>query len=318
MDTFRWRRGPRRGFTLIELLVVIAIIALLVALLLPAVQQVREAARKNQCQDHLHNLGIALHSYEAAFQRFPPGWIGVSAGRHDMFGSNGFAWGTMLLPFAEQKPLYDRLDTRRPIVDPVNVEFLRTPLAVFICPSDPQPETWEIGDEHDPSTKLATLASANYVGVFGSGPNQPGGRDLEDCHDLWHVSGVGAHCRSNGLLYHNSSLRMSDITDGTSNTFAIGERLTIPYGTTRTHNSTWSGVIPDGEEAMARVLGVTDHTPNSNNAMTPHLDDFSSYHPGGVQFVNCDGHVVFISENINLELYQWLSTVGNGEVAQVP
>jgi prepilin-type N-terminal cleavage/methylation domain-containing protein len=311
------RQRTSRGFTLIELLVVISIIALLVALLLPAVQQVREAARKAQCQDHLHNLGIALHNYEGSHGRFPPGWIGANRG-HDMFGNNGFAWGAMLLPFCEQKNIYDRLDLRASIVDPVNLPVLRLPIDVFKCPSDTQPEVWDIEEEGNPGNVLATLASANYVGVFGSGPDQPGGQELEDCEADYDANGPGSQCRGNGLLFHNSNIRMANITDGTSHTLGIGERLTVPWGTTDRHHSTWSGVVPEGEEAMARVLGLTDHTVNSNNADHPHLDDFSSRHPGGAHFVNCDGHVRFLSENMHHDTYQWLSTIAGHEVAPLP
>jgi hypothetical protein len=111
---------------------------------------------------------------------------------------------------------------------------------------------------------------------------------------------------------------MADITDGTSNCFAVGERLTTPFGSNSKHHSTWSGVIPEGEESMARILGLTDHTPNSNNSVVPHLDDFSSHHHGGVQFAICDGRTVFISENIDVNTYQWLSTISGGEVARMP
>ena len=310
----------RRGFTLIELLVVIAIIAMLVALLLPAVQQVREAARKSQCQDHLHNMAIALHSYESSFKRFPPGWVGAAGGQHDIYGNNGFAWGSFVLPYIEQKPLYDRINFARSIIDPAHLPLLRTPIDVFLCPSDPQPELWDIEDEHSPGTVLATLATANYVGVFGSGPDLPGGQDLEDCEDDYHNNGPGQQCRGNGLFYHNSSIRVAQITDGLSNTLAVGERLTTPRGTQLKHHSTWAGVVPDGEEAMARVLGLTDHTPNSENAGPGvfHIDDFSSHHPGGVQFATCDGQVRFLSENLNSLVYQWLSTIAGGEAARIP
>ena len=136
----RAERG-RRGFTLIELLVVSAVIAMLISLLLPAVQQVREAARKSQCQNHLHNMAVALHSYESSFKRFPPGWVGAAAGQHDIYGNNGFAWGTFVLPYIEQKPLYDQVNFQRSILDPVHASLLRTPIEVFLCPSDPQSES---------------------------------------------------------------------------------------------------------------------------------------------------------------------------------
>lgn len=299
----------RRGFTLIELLVVIAIIAILIALLLPAVQQAREAARRSACKNNMRQLGLALHNYHDTHTAFPSGWIGATPGvGHDVEGLNGYAWGTMLLPMIEQAPLYNRIDFSLSLIDPANIDLLRQPINVFRCPSDPQPETWEIEEEGSPGTVLAELASANYVAVFGSADTQPGGRELHDCEGL-----VG-QCTGNGMFYHNSKVRMRDLTDGTSSTLAIGERLTIPFGTTDRHHSTWSGVVPEGEEAFARVLGLTDHTPNSNNSTTPHLDDFSSQHPGGVHFVLADGHVRFVSENINEQVYQWLSTIQNGEV----
>ncbi|MEZ6058407.1 MAG: DUF1559 domain-containing protein [Planctomycetaceae bacterium] len=304
----------RRGFTLIELLVVIAIIAILVALLLPAVQSVREAARRSQCQDHLHNLGLGLHNYEGTFKIFPPGWVGATGGQHDVEGDSGFAWGALLLPMIEQKPLYDQLNFEQSILSGTNAPFLRTKIDVFACPSDSHPDNWEIIEEGG-TTVLAQLGSANYIGVFGSGGGQPGGIDLHDCEGL----ALGVQCRSNGLLFHNSGVRMSGIVDGTSSTIVIGERTTIPNAATTDHHSTWSGAIPEGEEAFARILGVCDHNPNSNGSGgVPHLDDFSSRHPGGAHFALGDGHVTFISENINHALYQQLSTIAGGESVQVP
>lgn len=299
----------RRGFTLIELLVVIAIIAILIALLLPAVQQAREAARRTQCRNHLRQMGLALHNYHDSVGKFPSGWIGATDGfGHDVEGMNGFAWGTMILPYIDQGPLYNQLDLTRSILDPPNIGLITRTIEVFRCPSDPQPETWEIEEEGGPGVVLAELASANYVAVFGSGPDQPGGIELHDCE------GLPGQCVSNGAFYHNSSINLRDITDGTSSTLLVGERLTIPFGSGDRHHSTWSGVVPEGEEAFARVLGLTDHTPNSDNSLTPHLDDFSSHHEGGVHFTFGDGHVKFISENIDINLYQHLSTIRGGEV----
>ena len=297
----------RRGFTLIELLVVIAIIAILIALLLPAVQQAREAARRSACKNNMRQLGLALHNYHDTFSAFPPGWIGATAGVADVEGLNGFSWGTMLLPYIEQAPLYNKLRFDRSIIDINNLMLLRQPLTVFRCPSDPQPETWEIVEEGTTSPPLAELATANYVGVFGS-PSGSGGRELEDCE------GFVGQCTGNGMFFHNSRVRMRDITDGTSNTIVIGERVTRPLGATEDTFSTWSGVVPEGEEAFARTLGLVDHPPNAGNHGVIHVDDFSSHHVGGTHFVLGDGHVRFVSENIDENVYQFLSTLSGGEV----
>jgi prepilin-type N-terminal cleavage/methylation domain-containing protein len=296
-----------RGFTLIELLVVIAIIAILVALLLPAVQQAREAARRTQCKNNLKQIGLALHNYHDVHRMFPSGWIGVTNGVPDAHeGTSGFAWGAMLLPFVEQQNLYQALDFNLACNAPANQALIRTTVTSWLCPSDPQPETWFIhfdpGHSHFSSrtilqqhTNLAELATANYVGSFGT-------QDIDHCA---HVSG---ECTSDGIFHHNSDTRLRDITDGTTNTFMVGERRTKPE---LEWFSTWVGAVPHGEDAVARVLGSFDHTPN-HPAL--HLDDFSSHHTGGAQFGLCDGSVHFVSENIDFGVYQSLATIQGGEV----
>ncbi|MBM4076801.1 MAG: DUF1559 domain-containing protein, partial [Planctomycetes bacterium] len=104
------KRKPNRGFTLIELLVVIAIIAVLISLLLPAVQQAREAARRTQCRNNLKQIGLALHNYHDSFTAIPPGWIGVTANVPDIEGTNGFSWAVFLLPSMDQGNLYNRIN----------------------------------------------------------------------------------------------------------------------------------------------------------------------------------------------------------------
>ncbi len=299
----------RRGFTLIELLVVIAIIAVLIALLLPAVQQAREAARRAACKNNMKQLGLALHNYHDSHNTFPAGWIGATSGvGADVEGLNGFGWGTMILPYVDQATLYNQLNFSNSIVDPVNLPQLAQGLAVFRCPSDPQPETWEIEEEASPGTVIAELATANYVAVFGSGPSQPGGLDLHDCE------GLTGQCRGNGIFFHNSRIGLRDITDGSSTTIIVGERMTRPLNSNVNLFSTWSGAIPEGAEAFSRILGVVDHPPNAAHHGTIHQDDFGSYHIGGTQFVLADGHVVFISENIDENVYQHLATRSNNEV----
>jgi len=292
-------RRRRRGFTLIELLVVIAIIAILIALLLPAVQQAREAARRTANRNNLKQIGIALHNYHETHGTFPPGWIGVTQGSPHVEGPSGFGWGAFLLPQLEQKPLYDNLNFSQPLLAPANAIALNTSLPVFRNPNDPSEEFWTINSEST-GAPLAKLPSANYIGNFGT-------LELEDCEGL----APGNTCRGNGMFHHNSSVRFRDVIDGTSNTYHVGERKTRTDVSPEWH-STWVGVVPEGEEAFARILGVADHTVNYVGG---HLDDFSSYHSGGAFFLFVDGRVRFISENMNITVHQALATRAGKEVA---
>jgi prepilin-type N-terminal cleavage/methylation domain-containing protein len=287
----------RRGFTLIELLVVIAIIAILIALLLPAVQQARAAARRTANRNNLKQIGLALHNYHDAHGVFPPGWIGVTQGAAHAVGPSGFGWGAFILPQLEKKPLSDQLDFSQSILAPANALALNTVLPVFRNPNDPSDDFWTINSESS-GTALVRLPSANYIGNFGS-------TELEDCEGL----APGMTCQGNGMFHHNSKIRFRDVKDGTSNTYHVGERKTRTDVAPEWH-STWVGVVPDGQETFARILGSADHTPNYVGA---HLDDFSSYHAGGVFFLFVDGRVRFVSENINLTVHQALATRGRGE-----
>lgn len=296
----------RRGFTLIELLVVIAIIAVLIALLLPAVQQAREAARRTQCKNNLKQIGLALHNYHDTFRVFPPGWIGVDPATRQMSpheGGSGIGWAALILPQMEQGALYNQLNLNVPINDPVNAPWIKTSLSAYLCPSDTAPQiTWDIEEEGSPGTVLATLATANYIAAFGT-------EELDGCENAPGTAPVSAQgqCLGNGSLYHNSRVAIRDITDGTSSTIFVGERKTKPQDGWW---STWVGMVPEGEEAFQRVLGALDHTPN--HPMT-HLDDFSSNHVGGTQFLMADGHVRFVSENIDVYLYKALGTIQGNE-----
>ena len=297
----------RRGFTLIELLVVIAIIAVLIALLLPAVQQAREAARRTQCKNNLKQIGLALHNYHDQFRTFPPGYISVDAATGQMTpldGGSGASWALLILPQIDQSPLYNKFNLNLRIADPVNAPLIKTPLSAFLCPSDPAPtQTWMLTADGNPSQVLAELATANYVAAFGS-------VSLDDCENPVGTAPVTAsgQCVGNGSVFHNSRVKMRDFTDGTSNTVFVGERKTKAADGWW---STWAGMVAGGEEAGQRVLGSMDHRPNHPAA---HFDDFSSPHVGGAQFLMADGHVRFISENIDETLYEALGTISGGEV----
>ena len=192
---------------MIELLAVIAIIGVLVALILPAGQSAREAARRTQCKSNLKQIGLAFHSYHDNFKSFPPGWVGATPGiGHDPFGMNGFGWGTQILPQLDQAQLFRKFDFKKMINDdttsPVtNESLLETTLNVFLCPSDVDQEDWIIVHATG-SHALAKVASCNYIGIYG-------------INDFF--CGPGIQCKDTGPLFQNSAVKTGDILDGTSN-----------------------------------------------------------------------------------------------------
>ena len=250
----------RRAFTLIELLVVIAIIAILVALLLPAVQSAREAARRAQCKNHLKQLALAMHNYHDAQGRFPSGYI----------VDTGWGWGTMLLPFIDQRPLFETLDPsgNMNLSNAALLDQLRTPLTLFQCPSDSHPQ-WNDKSKPEVDAKKE-IAHSNYIGIMGSTLSNPVG---------------------NGTLFQNSSVRMADIMDGTSNTLLFGERDYFKH-----RGSIWGGSTnhPDTNRnfLVTQTANLTQINSSDQNA-------FGSLHPGGAQFAFADGSVRFLSETID-------------------
>src|SRR5262245_36548172 len=183
-------RSPnRRGFTLIELLVVIAIIAILVGLLVPAVQAVREAAARTQCTNNLKQIGLALQNYHDSARSFPPGY----RSNFDVGGNDtgpGWGWASFILPHMEQQPLFASIRFDLPIEDPANSAARVTPLKVYRCPSDTPPSTWtatKYNTGGTPAGSICDVAAANYVGVYGTG--EPG------------VDG-------DGIFYRNSAIRI--------------------------------------------------------------------------------------------------------------
>ena len=183
-------RVSRRGFTIVELLVVITIIGLLVGLLLPAVQAVREAARRMQCQNNLHQIGIAMHNYHAAFRKLPPGGIEV---RPETPRGKQIAWSAMVLPFLEQSAVYSKINFNYAFDHPVNREVAATPIETYLCPSTSRPEVLNRG-------KGAT----DYGGIYGE-------RILTTNYP------------PRGVLIHDQAIRFRDVTDGLTRTLMISE-----------------------------------------------------------------------------------------------
>jgi prepilin-type N-terminal cleavage/methylation domain-containing protein len=303
--------SQRRGFTLIELLVVIAIIAILIGLLLPAVQKIREAANRMKCTNNLKQIGLAIHNYESRNGEFPPGFNSyVQSDNSNSPAGPGWGWTAYILDDLEQSNVRRQIDLSKSILDPTHAAVRTQVLPIFVCPSDPGPRTisvYEFSGGKFTGNVLTQAARSNYVAVFGTGEvadDPPGVAD--------------------GVFFRNSAIRTADITDGLSNTFFVSERCT------RQASITWLGAIygsgvpknpltgsPSswiGEGAAVHVLGHASkepgHTPNGSSG---HVDDFSSFHPTGVNFLRGDGSVRIINDTINPALYQALATRSGGE-----
>ncbi|MCC9605547.1 DUF1559 domain-containing protein [Blastopirellula sp. JC732] len=296
------RSQNRPGFTLVELLVVIAIIGVLIALLLPAVQQAREAARRMSCSNNLKQLGLALHNYHDTHLVFPYGRSGAAEGsglgspNPQLYRSQTGL--TALLPFIEQKALYDTIDFNAGFGDPVNWGKYQPRVEAFLCPSNPQDEgvsyTGSIPGDDD-------CWGTHYVPVAHSGRNGVVARDL--------ASSVGY--RKDGLFYLNSKNGFRDIVDGTTNTLAIAESVGNKPGSHRLWGwGTYSG-------GMGTSGGINANFPNLSGWAFSGNDAFngpSSYHPGGCQAVLADGSVRFIAETIQLSTLLDLTTIKGNEV----
>ena len=284
-------KSLRQGFTLIELLVVIAIIAVLISLLLPAVQAAREAARRVQCVNNLKQMGLALHNYHDSIGSFPMSYMARPRfvdGATDT--APGWGWGMMILPQLEQAPLFAAVNVGLPVEALHNATVVQSILNVYICPSDPLPG--DVFPVTNPAgTTLAMMGPTSYAACVGN--------DLADTTTGLNNDGLG-----NGVMFRNSAIRVSAITDGTSQTIVVAERAwTINSGP-------WAGVATGGVirrgpanpcpttgalfylaasmvQAHCNVLN-TDTDPDGG------LDDFSSRHPGGANALFADGSVHFL------------------------
>ncbi|NLS94233.1 MAG: DUF1559 domain-containing protein [Planctomycetaceae bacterium] len=300
------KRFPQTGFTLIELLVVVAVIGILIALLLPAVQAAREAARRSSCTNNLKQIGIALHLYHDVHQQLPAGWTAThpATGEPYYLGKPGWAWGASILPFLEQGSVIETLvDFNRPIPDPVHAVARTTHLKIYRCPSDVGDDTFLLDSgpnpppNYDPEFFDTELATANYIGVFGTV------RMLQVC-------GGSGDCVGNGSVVFQQGFRFADLRDGLSQTFVVGER------SSQISPSTWIGVVAGGAHAPGRIVGVAATPPNSDQQA---FSNFSSYHPAGTNFLAADGSVKMLSETIDMASYHALCTRAGGDVpTQVP
>ena len=320
------KNAVRSGFTLIELLVVIAIIGVLVGLLLPAVQQAREAARRSSCSNKMKQQGLAMHNYADVYgEQFPVGWIGEFEDG-EIHGDEGEGWGfgAQLLPFMEQKNLFDSIDMDQQVGHTSNAAGVETVVTDFLCPSDgyASGDVVNPGEEGGGNTEdtpdtvpgANPYSRSNYPGVFGNAHIE-GGHDHGLTAAL--MSGDDGELEANagnGIFFaglagsgrSNNAVRFNMVTDGLSKTVAIGER------DSRIGVTLWQGRVDGLEATMSRVIGVGEHVFNSGGEA--HFEDFFSSHPGGVNFVFADGHVAFLSNSMTDEHFSRLCDRADGEV----
>jgi len=328
----------RRAFTLIELLVVIAIIGVLIGLLLPAVQKVREAAARTQCTNNLKQIGLAMHNYHDAYGSFCPGVTKQEKTDYNFMAN----WGLFLLPFLEQGNLANQYNYSLLYSDPANQPVRQTPLKVYSCPSDPnagqliEPSSFQI----DPGV----CAAGSYRGVTGTVPAAGANVWWEQWSfptDAWWLGGDYQTRYGRGPLhlvqqgYAPAHVeKITSITDGTSNTLLVGEWYTKTT-TARTSFPTYPyaqlslsavciGLPGQPISVEARTL-VPDYAycsslgTSANGGSEPCKRAWASLHTGVINFVWCDGSVRAISTSIDLNnVWPALHTIAQGEVVALP
>lgn len=287
----RIQKQAAGGFTLIELLVVVTIIGILIAMLLPAVNQVRESARRAECSNNMRQLAIALNTYRVTHKSYPPGWLlGDTNNKGAMETFPQFGWGALILAEIEQQPLLDRMGGgKKPLKDVIQNTATRdlpqTIIPVFRCPTDDHDDLLT-GRRHFNSKANGDSwrpATANYIansGMFDTGWDFP----------------------HNGIMHGNSKISDRHIKDGESNTFLLGER------DSRCQAGAWCGARnPPGPDmwgsyfVRGRVSWPLNGEETGHSSATC-AEGFSSPHVGGAFFAFCDARVIFIDENISYEL----------------
>jgi prepilin-type N-terminal cleavage/methylation domain-containing protein len=283
----------RRGFTLVELLVVISIIAVLIGLLLPAVQNVREAANRIKCANNLHQIGLAMHNYEAANQTLPPSRI----------HGEGPSWAWLILPGLEQDNLYQQWDFARHQLNQIAAITLQAAVPQYFCPSRRSPSGAPCDAFNQPSTCVATDgvrgAPGDYAACIGSvGIDEP-----------TPLPG-GATVYPDGAFQREPGLPFAALIDGLSNTLLVGEKH-IPAGHLR--KFPWDCSIFDGHQWVCHTRAGGPDFPIATDRRAD-VWAFGSQHPGICQFLFADGSVHRLKNGINAVTLGLLANRQDGQV----
>ena len=339
------------GFTIVELLVVIAIMGTLIALLLPAVQAAREAARRMQCVNHLKQLGLAMQVYEGSQKRLPPGYISHSrlspANRdpNSWDASPGWGWGSHLLDYIEASNLSNAFDRAEPFWTTKHVSIIRTSIPTFICPSSSGPsEPFVIADESGNPLNLnggqIEVARSHYVashgqescwGDCGGSASQIVFADIYSQAKQLIMHDRDVSLIADGPFYRNSKTQLQEVTDGLSNTIFLGEH------SSSLSEKTWVGVAPgafthplfsspeNGPDTAATLVlvhaGPSGGEEDVNglpivhpvNFPTYHVGQMFSEHPGGGNVGLGDGSTRFVVDDVDLMIWAEWSSIAEEE-----
>jgi prepilin-type processing-associated H-X9-DG protein len=280
--------------------VVIGVIAILIGLLLPAVQRVREGSFRTQCGNNLKQIGLALHNYHDTLKTFPSGYL-CQATADPLYTSPGWGWGALLLPFLEQDNLFRQIDFNLPIEAPSHAAVRTMVLKVFVCPSDRYTGTYTLLDSN--GQPVVEAATSSYAASFGT-------LEIDVAPD-----------HGDGMFFRNSKLRFADVADGTSYTLAVGERASLFT------QVPWAGAINGGTARItpgapttssavetAPVLPLAHTGSHTLEAPNADPDDFFTPHDGNAMMLFVDGSVRPVARQLNLSILQAISTRNGGEV----
>jgi prepilin-type N-terminal cleavage/methylation domain-containing protein len=295
------RRCRKDAFTLVELLVVIAIIGILVALLLPAIQAAREAARRSQCVNNFKQTCLALHNYAVAHNSFPPGdqYFDPVCYPEDKAFNMGKGWGMSILPYVEEDSIDSAFRKQDPGAYPGvysvnNIKLGTNRIAAYVCPSDPQDESINVGTNPN-NGKPILWWKVNIAGVA-------------DSRTAWSDNLQCPKVDADGTLMNKKAIQIAKITDGTSKTFMLGEVTGGELGS----NAGWVWVHFDVASPFWGINGVGT-IPGTGVYQRTGDDGFSSFHPSGCHFALSDGSVQFVNDSIDATVLEAYCTRAGGE-----